>query len=94
VRERLARRRDVRFVLQEPQLGTGHALQQTEALFAGVEGTLVLRVEALPETIHRSRSRLGRAAAVMEFPGLEYARHTAVWFLQMNTGIWYLLRNY
>jgi len=42
VREQLARRRDLRFVLQEPQLGAGHALQQTEALFAGVEGTLVM----------------------------------------------------
>jgi bifunctional UDP-N-acetylglucosamine pyrophosphorylase/glucosamine-1-phosphate N-acetyltransferase len=42
VRDRLARHGDLRFVLQEPQLGTGHALRQTEALFAGVDGTLVM----------------------------------------------------
>ena len=33
---------DVQFVLQIPQLGTGHALQQAEALLAGQTGTLVL----------------------------------------------------
>jgi bifunctional UDP-N-acetylglucosamine pyrophosphorylase / glucosamine-1-phosphate N-acetyltransferase len=33
---------DLRFVLQEPQLGTAHAVRQAEALFAGVTGTLVL----------------------------------------------------
>jgi bifunctional UDP-N-acetylglucosamine pyrophosphorylase/glucosamine-1-phosphate N-acetyltransferase len=32
----------LRFVRQEPQLGTGHALLQAEALFRGVRGTLVL----------------------------------------------------
>ena len=42
VRERLAHRCDLRLVTQEPQLGTGDALRQTERLFAGVAGTLVM----------------------------------------------------
>jgi bifunctional UDP-N-acetylglucosamine pyrophosphorylase / glucosamine-1-phosphate N-acetyltransferase len=33
---------DVRFVLQEPQLGTGHALQQTEPLLRDRSGTVIL----------------------------------------------------
>jgi bifunctional UDP-N-acetylglucosamine pyrophosphorylase / glucosamine-1-phosphate N-acetyltransferase len=33
---------DVRFVLQEPQLGTGHALLQTEPVLRGQSGTVVL----------------------------------------------------
>jgi bifunctional N-acetylglucosamine-1-phosphate-uridyltransferase/glucosamine-1-phosphate-acetyltransferase GlmU-like protein len=71
VRDRLATRCDVRFVLQEPQLGTGHALRQTESLFSDVEGTLVLLYGDVPllkaDTIgrlveaHRSR----RAAATV-----------------------------
>ena len=43
IRERLAPHpADLRFVLQEPQLGTAHALRQVEPLFAGQQGTLVL----------------------------------------------------
>lgn len=42
VRQRLARRCGVRFVTQEPQLGTGHALKQTGPMFAGITGTLVM----------------------------------------------------
>ncbi len=71
VRERLAKRCDVRFVLQEPQLGTGHALRQTEPLFSNTEGTLVLLYGDVPlltaDTIgqlvdtHRAR----RAAATV-----------------------------
>ena len=38
----LAAHADLRFVLQEPQLGTAHAVQQAAPLFAGVKGTLVL----------------------------------------------------
>lgn len=34
--------RPVQFVVQEPQLGTGHALQQTAPLLRGATGTLVL----------------------------------------------------
>jgi len=33
---------DVRTVVQEPQLGTGHALLQTESALAGARGTLIL----------------------------------------------------
>jgi bifunctional UDP-N-acetylglucosamine pyrophosphorylase/glucosamine-1-phosphate N-acetyltransferase len=33
---------NIAFVLQEPQLGTAHALQQTEPLLAGRSGTLIL----------------------------------------------------
>jgi bifunctional UDP-N-acetylglucosamine pyrophosphorylase/glucosamine-1-phosphate N-acetyltransferase len=33
---------EVRFAVQEPQLGTAHALQQTESVLAGQTGTLVL----------------------------------------------------
>jgi bifunctional UDP-N-acetylglucosamine pyrophosphorylase/glucosamine-1-phosphate N-acetyltransferase len=42
VRERLAHWPAVQFALQEPQLGTAHALQQTGPLLAGRSGTLVL----------------------------------------------------
>jgi bifunctional UDP-N-acetylglucosamine pyrophosphorylase/glucosamine-1-phosphate N-acetyltransferase len=42
VRERLRGRPDVQFALQEPQLGTAHALQQAESHLAGRKGTLVL----------------------------------------------------
>ena len=42
VRERLAARPSLQFALQEPQLGTAHALQQAEPLLAGRTGTLVL----------------------------------------------------
>jgi bifunctional UDP-N-acetylglucosamine pyrophosphorylase/glucosamine-1-phosphate N-acetyltransferase len=42
VKAALAGHADVRFVLQEPQLGTGHALMQAAPLFEGVSGTLLL----------------------------------------------------
>ena len=42
VRSRLAGRQGVSFVLQEPQLGTAHALQQAEPLLASRTGTVVL----------------------------------------------------
>jgi bifunctional UDP-N-acetylglucosamine pyrophosphorylase/glucosamine-1-phosphate N-acetyltransferase len=42
VRRALADRAALRFLLQEPQLGTGHALLQAASLFEGVAGTLVL----------------------------------------------------
>src|SRR5688500_7405502 len=57
VRDHLARSSDVRFVLQEPQLGTAHALQQTEAILVGESGTLVLLSGDVPlltpETLRR-----------------------------------------
>jgi bifunctional UDP-N-acetylglucosamine pyrophosphorylase / glucosamine-1-phosphate N-acetyltransferase len=43
VHERLgSRRKGLQFALQEPQLGTAHALQQAETVLAGRTGTLVL----------------------------------------------------
>jgi bifunctional UDP-N-acetylglucosamine pyrophosphorylase/glucosamine-1-phosphate N-acetyltransferase len=42
VRQRLSGRRDVQFVVQEPQLGTGHALLQSEPLLRDRQGTVVL----------------------------------------------------
>jgi bifunctional UDP-N-acetylglucosamine pyrophosphorylase / glucosamine-1-phosphate N-acetyltransferase len=38
----LASRPNLRFVVQEPQLGTGHALLQAESVLAGASGTIVL----------------------------------------------------
>lgn len=42
VRTTLAQRRGLRFALQEPQLGTGHALLQAETELAGARGTVLL----------------------------------------------------
>lgn len=42
VRSVLSARPGVRFALQEPQLGTGHALLQAETLLAGFSGTVLL----------------------------------------------------
>jgi bifunctional UDP-N-acetylglucosamine pyrophosphorylase/glucosamine-1-phosphate N-acetyltransferase len=42
VRSALAGRPGLRFAVQEPQLGTGHALLQAESALAGAHGTLVL----------------------------------------------------
>lgn len=42
VRAHLSSRAGVAFALQEPQLGTGHALLQTEPLLRGRTGTLIL----------------------------------------------------
>ena len=42
VRPALASRPNLQFALQEPQLGTGHALLQAEPALAGAAGTLVL----------------------------------------------------
>jgi bifunctional UDP-N-acetylglucosamine pyrophosphorylase / glucosamine-1-phosphate N-acetyltransferase len=38
----LSRRRDLHFVVQEPQLGTGHALLQTAPVLRGRTGTVIL----------------------------------------------------
>jgi bifunctional UDP-N-acetylglucosamine pyrophosphorylase/glucosamine-1-phosphate N-acetyltransferase len=72
VRDRLARGCDARFVRQEPQLGTGHALRQTEALFSGVDGTLVLLYGDVPllraatlEQLVRTRGATRAAATVL-----------------------------
>ena len=42
VREWFADADDIRFVIQEPQLGTGHALLQAERVLTGRQGTVLL----------------------------------------------------
>jgi bifunctional UDP-N-acetylglucosamine pyrophosphorylase/glucosamine-1-phosphate N-acetyltransferase len=42
VREMVGNRPNIGFVVQEPQLGTAHALQQAEARLSGKQGTVVL----------------------------------------------------
>src|SRR5689334_220246 len=42
VREHLASQPDLQFAVQEPQLGTAHALQQVESVLAARTGTLIL----------------------------------------------------
>ena len=42
VQSAMTGRRNVHFALQEPQLGTGHALLQAEQALAGATGTVVL----------------------------------------------------
>src|SRR4051812_9633922 len=42
VRDKLAQRPNIGFVLQEPQLGTAHALQQAESVLGGRKGTVIL----------------------------------------------------
>jgi bifunctional UDP-N-acetylglucosamine pyrophosphorylase/glucosamine-1-phosphate N-acetyltransferase len=72
VRQVLSARPGLRFALQEPQLGTGHALLQAEPLLAGRRGTLVLLSGDVPllrgDTLRRLREvheRTGAAATVL-----------------------------
>lgn len=60
------------FVLQEPQLGTAHALRQAEAVLAGASGTLVLLSGDVPllkghtlAELVEAHTRAGAAATVM-----------------------------
>ena len=48
VEDALAGRASIEFVYQGPQLGTGHALLQTESLLAGATGTLLLLAGDVP----------------------------------------------
>jgi bifunctional UDP-N-acetylglucosamine pyrophosphorylase / glucosamine-1-phosphate N-acetyltransferase len=48
VRAHLAQQRQLRFAVQEPQLGTAHALQQAEPILTGRTGTLVLLYGDVP----------------------------------------------
>jgi bifunctional UDP-N-acetylglucosamine pyrophosphorylase / glucosamine-1-phosphate N-acetyltransferase len=58
VRARLSSRAELRFVVQEPQLGTAHALMQTERLLRGASGTLLLLSGDVPLLSAASLSRL------------------------------------
>jgi bifunctional UDP-N-acetylglucosamine pyrophosphorylase/glucosamine-1-phosphate N-acetyltransferase len=57
----LARRAGLRFVRQDRQLGTGHALLQTEPLFAGTKGTIVLLSGDVPLLTSHTLQRLADA---------------------------------
>lgn len=71
VQGRLAERQNLAFVLQEPQLGTAHALQQTEQALTGQSGTVVLLSGDVPlltsSTLHRlmETHRGAKAAATV-----------------------------
>src|SRR6187551_1989819 len=58
IRERLANRPGVAFAVQEPQLGTAHALQQTEPQLAGKTGTLILLSGDVPLLTGHTLERL------------------------------------
>jgi bifunctional UDP-N-acetylglucosamine pyrophosphorylase/glucosamine-1-phosphate N-acetyltransferase len=72
VRERLKGWSNLQFALQEPQLGTAHALQQAEPVLAGRTGTVVLlsgdvpllRPDALRRLVETHQAA-GAAATVM-----------------------------
>jgi bifunctional UDP-N-acetylglucosamine pyrophosphorylase/glucosamine-1-phosphate N-acetyltransferase len=72
VEEALGKRLGLRFALQEPQLGTGHALLQAEPHLAGKSGTVVLlsgdvpllRASTLRALVEKHRAR-GAAATVL-----------------------------
>ncbi len=79
VRTHLEGRQNVRTVVQEPQLGTAHALQQTESILAGLSGTLVLlsgdvpllkasTLQQLAETHRRANAAATVATAIVERP--------------------------
>jgi bifunctional UDP-N-acetylglucosamine pyrophosphorylase/glucosamine-1-phosphate N-acetyltransferase len=72
VRTVLSRQSGLTFVLQEPQLGTGHALLATERAFAGRTGTLILLSGDVPllsattlENLANHHHRTGAAATVI-----------------------------
>ena len=71
VRAALAHHENVRFVVQAPQLGTGHALLQAEGVLAGRSGTVLLLYADVPlleaGTLHRllETHRGARASATV-----------------------------
>jgi bifunctional UDP-N-acetylglucosamine pyrophosphorylase / glucosamine-1-phosphate N-acetyltransferase len=71
LRERLGSVRDLSFAVQEPQLGTGHALQQVEPMLYGRTGTVLLLSGDVPllrpATLERllAAHRSARAAATI-----------------------------
>ena len=63
VESAVPKRLGLRFALQEPQLGTGHALLQAEPLLAGASGTLVLLYGDVPLLGRRTLEALVRRHA-------------------------------
>ena len=79
IQAQVAKRLGLRFALQEPQLGTGHALLQAEPMLAGRTGTVVLlsgdvpllrarTLAALVETHQRRRAAATVLTAVVDRP--------------------------
>ena len=79
VRARFEKRTGIGFAVQEPQLGTAHALQQVEPLLAGRTGTVVLlsgdvpllraeTLEALLGAHHRAKAAATVVTAILERP--------------------------
>jgi bifunctional UDP-N-acetylglucosamine pyrophosphorylase/glucosamine-1-phosphate N-acetyltransferase len=58
VRGALAEHRDLRFVVQEPQLGTAHALQATEPVLRDADGALVLLSGDVPQLATQTLQQL------------------------------------
>jgi bifunctional UDP-N-acetylglucosamine pyrophosphorylase / glucosamine-1-phosphate N-acetyltransferase len=58
MRARLSARRQLQYAVQEPQLGTAHALQQAEPLLAGRTGTVVLLSGDVPLLTSATLERL------------------------------------
>lgn len=72
VEHALAKRLGLRFAVQQPQLGTGHALLQAEPVLAGADGTVVLLSGDVPllqpatlEALVRTHLERGAAATVL-----------------------------
>jgi len=72
VQEALPKQLGLRFALQQPQLGTGHALLQAESHLAGASGTVVLLSGDVPllrpatlEALVATHERSGAAATVL-----------------------------
>jgi bifunctional UDP-N-acetylglucosamine pyrophosphorylase / glucosamine-1-phosphate N-acetyltransferase len=72
VEQALGKRLGLRFALQQPQLGTGHALLQAESHLTGARGTLVLLSGDVPllrpatlGTLVATHQRRGAAATVL-----------------------------
>ena len=79
VKAGLAGRSDLQFVTQSPQLGTGHALLQTEPVLAGKRGTVLLLYADVPlletgtllrllETHHTTKAALTVLTAELDDP--------------------------
>ena len=61
VRDKLAQRPNVGFVVQQPQLGTAHALQQAESVLGGRQGTVILLSGDVPKLRASTLRRLVEA---------------------------------
>ena len=79
LKEHLEGRPDIRTVVQEPQLGTAHALRQTEDALRGLKGTLILlsgdvpllrpsTLQKLVETHRRANAAATVVTATVERP--------------------------